>query len=98
MQASRIGVLSANAPRSHVAVSLGCVRTALSPHPEELAQQASPDDASRRLEKDEAGIRFGASWFETALIRLLTMRVYYAAPGLDGAYQWHPANSSYAIG
>jgi hypothetical protein len=40
--------------------------TALNPHPEELARASVP--------KDEAEI--GASWFETALARLLTMRNY----------------------
>jgi hypothetical protein len=40
----------------------------LSPHPEELAQASVSKDVARKVDAR-------ASWFETALSRLLTMRV-----------------------
>jgi hypothetical protein len=52
-----------------------CVITALSPHPEELGAAKRLRTMLRiALRRTRPGIRFGASWFETALTRLLTMR------------------------
>src|SRR5262249_41084345 len=63
-----------------------------SPHPEEPptgpALLGRPDDKLRGVSKDEA--TDGASWFETALTRLLTMRVCLALRRSGACYADFP--------